>query len=321
MSKWWVASSKIPATVQLSRRLDQLLPTTKTFENAQSLSIRIRGAMLAEAYDRWGGKKNDVMIVSTFQFGSEPPVQRLHFLQDNVKLGWQGDFFNDVILALRDFNVTNNVLKLRIQVYDMDGVDETLIQAIGNVSQSVAVAFPYLGPYAAAVSFGVPALLKLVDNIDQHDRIIDERLTLEISEPEKGHQLLQPGYFVCFKEPVEEGLYLRSDMRVLQPDQKSPFKKLSYTVLEVDRAFHAHRDWEIDQKAAKLIAELNGKGQSGKAALEFLRETLDTYDKYRRLERAYELQAKAKEGALSEAEVQLLQEIKGDEKLAPFLKG
>ncbi|GAH53710.1 unnamed protein product [marine sediment metagenome] len=67
---------------------------------------------------------------------------------------------------------------------------------------------------------------------------------------------------------------------------------------------------------AKLIAELNGKGQSGKAALEFLRETLDTYDKFRRLERARELKAKE---TLSESEQELLQELTSDEALAPFL--
>lgn len=314
--KWWGAPTQIGESVALSGRLDQLFPRTATFENTQPLTIRVRGVMIAEDYDWAPGDKNDIMIVTTTQFGSEPPVQRLHFMQHNVKMGWQGDFFNDLVLAIRDFKIENKILKLRIQVYDMDGVEEGLVQAVRNASGSVAVAFPHLAPYAAAVSFGVPALLNLVDNLNDHDRIIDERLTLELEEPERGHRLLQPGYFVCFKKPVEEGLFLRSDLRVLQTDRRTPFEDCSYAVLEVERLFHAQREWEIDQKAAKLIAELNGKGQSGKAALEFLRGTLDTYDKFRRLERARELQAKK---TLSEDEQKLLQEITSDEALAPFL--
>ena len=316
MVKWWGAPTQIGESVALSPRLDQFFPETSTFENAQPLTIRVRGVMILEDYDWVPGDKNDIMIVTTTRFGSQPPVQRLHFMQHNVEKGWEGGFFNDVVLAIRDINIHNRTLTLRIQVYDMDGVEEGLVQAVSSVSQSVAVAFPHLAPYAAAVSFGVPALLKLVDNLNDHDRILDERLTLEIKEPGRGHRLLQPGYFVCFKGPVEKGLFLSSDLRVLKTDRTNAFQECSYAVLQVERQFHAHREWEIDQKMAKLIAELNGKGQSGKAALEFLRETLDTYDKFRRLERARELKAKE---TLSESEQELLQELTSDEALAPFL--
>ena len=321
MLKWWGAPARVGESVALSRRLDQLFPDTLAFENAQPLTIRVRGVMVREDYEWFPGDKNDLMIVTTTQFGSEPPVQRLHFMQHNVDLGWQGDFFNDVVLAIRDFNTESRQLTLRIQVYDMDGIPKELIQAVNNVSQSVAVAFPQLAPYAAAVSFGVPTLLNLVDNLNNHDKILDERITLEIDQPERGHQLLQPGYFVCFKVPVEDGLFLSSNLHVLQADRKTLFERCSYAIIEVEQDFHAQREWEIDQKVAKLIAELNGKGQSGKAALEFLRETFDAYDKFRKLERARELKNRKlrSDKPLSEPEERLLNELANDKALAPFL--
>ena len=274
-ARWWIAPTKIEESVSLSLRLDRLLPDSSQIQNAEPITIRVRGVMVHEEYDRRPWKdENDLMVVSTSQFGVEPPVQRLHFMKHDVPLGWQGDFFHDVVLAHRDFNTEKRSLTLRIQVYDMDGVEEGLVDGVQSASRSVAVAFPQLGPYAAAVSFGVPALIKLVDNLNDHDQIIDERLTLELADPETGHRLLQPGYFVCFREPVEEGLCLNSNLHVLTSDCTTAFQECSYAVLGVERQFYENRDWEIDQKAAKLIAELNGKGQSGKAALDFLKDTL-----------------------------------------------
>ena len=318
--RWMCAPSRIGESVVLSDRLDQVFKDSSVFENAQPLTVRVRGVMILEKYDWLPWDKNDVAIVTTSQFGNEPPVQRLHFLQQNVEKGWQGDFFNDVVLTIRDFNVEKNMLILRIQVYDMDGIDPGLIEAVSNVSKSVAVTFPHLAPYAASVSFGSSALLTLVENINNHDRIIDERLTLEVVEPEKGHKLLQPGYFICFNKPVGEGLSLNSNLTVLNPDQ-SVFEGASYTVLEVEREYHGQPLMEIDQKAAKLIAELNGKGQSGKAALDFLRDTIDYYNKYKKLERIRELKSKESKEKLNNAEQKLLQELAGDAELAPFVTG
>ena len=128
----------------------------------------------------------------------------------------------------------------------------------------------------------------------------------------------------------EEGLFLSSNLQVLQADRNTPFERCSYVVIEVERDFHAQREWEIDQKVSKLVAELNGKGQSGKAALEFLRETFDAYDKFKKLERAQELKNRKlkadkslseaeKDKIISKDEIDLLKELTGDKALAPFL--
>jgi hypothetical protein len=312
------------------------------------MTIRVRGAMVLEDYELTPRDRNDLMIVTTTQFGAEPPVQRLHFMQDNVEPGWQGDFFDDIVLAINGLKTeTKRRLSLRIQVYDMDRYDAGLVTAVSGAAQSVAVAFPQLAPYAAVAAFAAPALQKLVENIDDHDRILDQRLTLEISEPQTGHNLLQPGYFVCFRLPVDGGRALQLDNKLQVMDENGQdFTECSYAVLDIEAKFLADRQREIDQKIAKLISELGGKGQSGRAAIEFLRETMDLYDRHRRLERARALQERQKQAkeikakladpdltaeerkkleaqlkalVLSDAESALLDEYAADEKLAPFL--
>lgn len=107
------------------------------------------------------------------------------------------------------------------------------------------------------------------------------------------------------------------------PAGSIPFEECSYAVIEVEQVFNAGREWELDQKVNKLISELNGKGQSGRAALDFLRDTMDLYDRYKRLERARALMAQqAKDpNTLTDAEKKLLDELKQDANLAPYLPG
>ena len=127
--------------------------------------------------------------------------------------------------------------------------------------------------------------------------------------------MLQPGYFVCFKQPVPDGLWLNRDLRVVHEDGR-PFEDLSYAVIGLTREYYDYVNWEITQKIAKLVSELNGGGTSGKAALEFLKETMEGYQKYKKLLRARELMSKSDR---TEPEDVLLEELLKDPDLAPFL--
>lgn len=309
---WWASPLDLNDFSNL-QRLDDYFGKNSEFHSAEPLTVRFRGTMVLEDEEGWLKGDNDLMIVTTFQFGKEPPIQRLHYMRDDTPLGWQGSFFHDIVLSVREFSA--KILTLQVQVYDLDGVSEDLISSVRTISTSTAVAFPQIAPYAGALNFTVPALLKLVDNLDNHDRIIDQRIKLEIAGPNQGFRLLQPGYFVCFRKPVSQGLKLSNDLRVLK-DDNSEFKDCSYAVLSITKDFHDEAEWEIDQKTAKLIAELNGKGQSGKTALEFLRETIDGYSNFKKLRRAKELQAKDN---LSKAEQELLDELLNDQELSPYL--
>lgn len=175
-AKWWCAPIDIGDGLEMTHRLDKQFPNMANFANAESLTVRLRGIMVHQSYDRTGwqaGQNNDLMVLTSSQFGNEPPIQRLHFMQDNVPVGWQTDFFNDVVLAIQGVDDRKRQLTLRVQVYDLDRYDAELLGQIKQASQSVAVSFPPLANYAAAVSFGSAALMKLVDMVDNHDRILE----------------------------------------------------------------------------------------------------------------------------------------------------
>lgn len=320
--KWWGAPETITKNeVALSSRLDALFSKDcETIKNTQPLTVRIRGVMICEDLDRdWLKFKNDndLIIVTTSQFDTEPPVQRLHFMKNNVPLGWQDNFFNDTVLAIKAFNEEKRRLTLRIQVYDVDKIETGYVDAVVNSANSVATAFPNLAEYAAAVSFAVPALTKLMENINNHDQILDERLILELSEANRGRKLLQPGYFVCFNTPQKDGLFLEHTLKVCHKKNgtNNEFKDCSYAVVGIERDMKESREWEIDQKTSKLIAQLQGKGESGKASIEFLRETLDGYDKFKQLQRAKELQSKKEK---TTDEIKFLETLAKDEDLKSF---
>jgi len=294
--------------------LDEPFTDESIFDSAQPLTVRFRGAMIEEDRDPGLRADNDLLVVTKFQFGSEPPLDRLHYMGSDDPTGWQGDFFRDTILSVRD--LTKEELTVRVQVYDVDGVDSGLVDAVASVSSHAAVTFPQLTPYAAAAGLGVRPVVELVNNVDDHDVILDSRMKLEIAEPRTRTTLLQPGYFVHFDGEVPDPVTLGRDLRVRTEDG-AEYTDGSYAVLEVRREFVESRDWEIDQKAAKLIAELDGKGQSGKAPLEFLEDTLAVYSDHRRLDRAEELRSKED---LSPDEEALLEELRNDPDLRPFLQ-
>jgi hypothetical protein len=161
---------------------------------------------------------------------------------------------------------------------------------------------------------------KLFDNLDPHDRIIDERIDFEATEAGTGHPLLQQGYYVVLRNPAatDDVRYLKlvgDQLKVLKSD-RSEFKDCSYAIIEVHKKFMLSPEEEIDEKAAKLASELSGKGQSGKAALEFLRDTMKTYGNFRKLERIKELKAKAK---LSPSEEKLLEDLMKDPEIEEFI--
>lgn len=315
---WWGTSETIDDKSSLTPRLDMCFKDATVFANAQPFTLRVRGVMVQSEYDRnylRPLKTNDLMVVTSSQFGAEPPVQRIHFMRDNVRLGWQGDFFNDTILALEAYNDEKRRLTLRLQVYDLDRMNADFVAAIAEMTKSVAIAFPTLANYAAAVSFSAEKLKELVNTLDNHDRIIDERITFQVAKEKTGHNLLQPGYFVCFAKPVEGDFQLDCNLQV-QTESGAAYEG-NYCVLGMERQFNAGREWEIDQKVAKLISELDGRGQSGKAAIEFLRETMDGYDRFKRMERVRVLTER--KARLTKAERDFVEKVKSDPSLKPYL--
>ena len=85
---------------------------------------------------------------------------------------------------------------------------------------------------------------------------------------------------------------------------KGDFNNSNYAIFSIKKEEAQEPQWELSQKIATLLSELNGKGSSGKAAIEFLRETMDGYTKYKKITRHQELSSKYKlfKDAMKEAE-------------------
>lgn len=59
--------------------------------------------------------------------------------------------------------------------------------------------------------------------------------------------------------------------------QGEPFLDASYAVYSIRKVDYQEPFWEIDQKIAKLLSELDGKGNSSRAPIDFLRDTMEGY--------------------------------------------
>lgn len=292
------------------------------FQSGDHISVIFRGAMILENED-WMKHpfkgKNDLFVMTTYQFAQDTPVKKIHMIANGVELGWQGDFFTRTVLAINDFKDIDEALTLHLQIYDIDKwTGYGFLDDLEGIAKSVAVAFPALSVY----SIGAPIIksaANLVESIDKHDKIIDERIVLETETEESGHKLLQKGYYVCFRSPVDTKrvLFLNSDMRVVDAGNKE-FIDCSYAVIEISKDFKKSPEFEIDQSAAKLASELTRKEHGDKAPIEFLRETLSKYTKFKDLERAKELREKPKT-ELNSSEKKLLEKLENREDLKPYL--
>lgn len=306
---WWGTRRYIDPQSPLTPRLDQPFEGgVSIFEASQKLTVSLRGVMFNPPSRDLSDGKNDVVIVSQNQFGGKAPLTRLHFMKDDTPLGWQGSFFDGTILAVPDLRPEWRSLTIRLQAYDVDRISPELFALVGGAAVvGTAIAFPQLAPFLGAGSTVLPSLGKLISQLDEHDEIIDQRLSLEISESNHGDALLQPGYFVCFGQPQIDTarLYLNHQLRVL--DEYGEFKACSYAVLEIESKFTIDREQELTEHAARLIAELDGKDTS-QSTIDTFRDVMGSADNYDRLKRGHELIKKGMEN-LTDAERDFVNEL------------
>lgn len=319
---WWGTSEKIQDFEEL-RPLVEKFPKSKLIKKASPMTIYLNGVMIRERYDqRFFHSKdtNDLFVSTTYQVGTEPTINVVHYIKENAELGWHGDFFSNIVIAEEDF--TSDHVTLRLQVYDLDRYDKykSIIESAFSEFK-IGVVFPVLLPYMAFASSISKPLMELIDVMDTHDKIIDERVRFAVAEPNTGQKVLQTGHFVCFKEEIDaesENLRLDKTLRVVD-DKGKEFEGYSYAVYTITDEVYSDYKWIVDQKVAKLLSELNGKGNSGEAAIHFLRKTIEAYTKYRKIERYTELKLKQE---LTEEEKKLLnrleKELKEDELLKKF---
>ncbi len=306
-------------------------PASKQIRKAGSFSVDMRGAYINKSYDvendRFrihGGKQaantNDLLIASNFQTGTSPTVQMVHFLKEKQPIGeFVGNFFKTMVCSFTDFQ--DNHLTLECHVYDIDSYEDVkdMVSSISSMAGNFAGTFPVIAPYLAAGNTIARAIAELRNSLDKHDAIIDSNLRLTITdEQNSGYQILQTGHWVCFSISQEVGkLALDPYLRIINKDTGKHFTDCSYAIYTIRDEPAQEPTWEIDQKVAKLLSELEGKGNSGKAAVDFLRDTIEGYNKFKKLKRFQELQSKSNRTTEEEAVFNLL---KNDPSIADFTR-
>lgn len=323
-SQWWFANEKMLDNHSALRSTASAGSKDYAFKDAQKLTIAVEEVFVLEKKD--AVSDNDLIICTKHQRGDRPEVDKVHFFQQNVKApSYEGAFFHPVVFATRDFREEDTLITIELKVYDQDGLSKKesgeIEAGIGSAATASAIAFPAFAPYAGLAAGVGSALVELVNKLDAHDRILKGRIQLNVNKPsEEGYDLLQPGFLVCFEMDVNAAsLVLGNDRRVyrLEGTKAIPYVDMSYAVLRVRRDFLPTPDYAIDEKMATLLTQLDfGKGKPGTASLNFLRETLESYTNFTRLQRYTELAAKP---APTDDEKALLAELKGDPKIQPYL--
>jgi len=154
--------------------------------------------------------------------------------------------------------------------------------------------------------------------LDDHEPIIDSNLRLDVADDSTGYQVLQTDHWICFDEPQEADLILRPNMDIYHKEpQGGPFIDGSYAVYSIRKVHYQEPNWEIDQKVAKLLSELDGKGNSSRAPVDFLRDTMEGYTSFRKIQRYYELQGKG--NRRTPEEEQLFNKLAQDTTIKPYL--
>jgi len=321
--KWWFAPEKIEDSVSLLSNATKYIDGSKKIITASDVTVFLKKVYVNKGYDSnvkfWEGKDtNDLLITTSFQVGTHPTVQRVHKYTPNRKIGFAEDFFKSIVCSFQDF--TSNHINIRSQIFDVDSYKDFE----SNVSDFTKLIgdsgiFSTVSPYLSLGSTVANSFLDLLDRLDSHDAIIDENLKLEIAEESTGSKILQTGHWVCFSEPQTAGLKLNYDLKVLD-DDGADFDGCSYVVYTVRNVFDEEPEWEVTQKLATLLSELNGKGESGKPAISFLRDTMNGYSNFKKLKRIQALEDKKSQSTITDEESKRLDTLRNDPSLKPFLQ-
>jgi hypothetical protein len=275
-----------------------------------------RRKMARDAALRGETAMNDLLLMSSFQVGTEPSVRILHgyFEAEPIKQSVRS-FSSSLTCSFSDFNYDD--LTLGSHIYDVDSYDaaKQMAEFVTNNATNIGGVFPVVAPYLNFAGTISLSLVNLIDKADQHDKIIDDHLTLYTEDDSGTLDLLQTGHWVFFNEEQEDGLKVDLNLNVLNADG-SPFDGCSYVVYSIMKREVSVPEFEIPQRIAQIMSELQGKGDLREAASDFLKKTVDGYNKYKKLERYYELKHKTPR---SPEEDKALKRLEGDASISSLL--
>ncbi|MDD4580261.1 MAG: hypothetical protein PHF80_06265, partial [Methanothrix sp.] len=130
------------------------------FYEGDNITVTLRGVWIKDSEDPTIRKDlsefhpfsrdttNDLFIVSDYQFGTDPKVEKIHFMQNSMPLGYVSDFMNRRILAVKDFKDLDECLTLTLKIYDIDKTDTKFVDMVHELSNNAIAAVPVLYQYS-----------------------------------------------------------------------------------------------------------------------------------------------------------------------------
>lgn len=284
---------------------------------AQPFTIELRTVMVGPDLDSWPRGDNDVLISTTSKLGIEPKVDRVHFYREEIAAQITlGPFFGRTIYLCDDYDGKSTFwMELKVLEVDQDlGDREELVNAFGQMVDTVGAIFPVALPYTAAAGILSKASHNLIKVFEENKAVIECPMTFY--GPGRVGTPLQVGTYVAFSDEVDG-----TDFE-LEPDFKLNWKAgtqwtgdLSYAVFTIERFQDFPAEYIISQRVAKLLTQLDrGNPKVIKSSFEFATETLRGYSVYKDLYRLKKLDKKSNRTPEEAARLEQLRE-----KLAEYL--
>lgn len=278
--------------------------------------------LLATAYDKFKNKiekkekdndndllkgTNDFLITSSHKADFTPIVERVHYMKHNDKQKKFNMFYNDCILSKSNYK--NNSLKLTVQVADLDFVPTDDFDNLEEVINNSGLAFPQLSNFTPIAKQVVDTFMKLIEITRKHNVIMDGSLNLKVNDYGTYDDILQEGIYISVEDNVGEYDEITVNKNLFLERDGEEFKELNYFVIEIKKGSIDDEQYLIDQKVAKLVSELNGKGNGTKAPIFFLRETLTGYNNFNKIS---DYQSLSSLKSLSENQQRRLEKLRED---------
>lgn len=262
---------------------------------AEAITVSLLTLRIAEDYDGFFRKKNDLLVTSQSAFGRRPRLQNVHLYREDVpETLVVGDFYANTVIVNDDYDGREQ-LWLGFGVHEIDRLeddDRTAAAAgFGQLASTAGAVFPVLVPFAFAADKVVSSVAKLVSRLSKNRKVLTAEILLETEPtagpPLIGRRMLQAGTYVCVNEahdPAE--LLFDGSLRT----QAGTDPELSFLAFDIRRGNLPAPDYTLTQRIATLVTQLEAGNQSSpKVAIDFLRETMGEYDAFRKLRRYREL--------------------------------
>lgn len=298
----------------------ELYETSRRIRAAQSFSVALTNAVVAQDLDGFLRGKNDIMLLTKSSLGQQPQVERIHYYEEEVEKGKPiKNLLGNSVFVADDYNGKDRLwLEMNVLEIDTDtGERKGAIQAFGSLAATAGAVFPAIVPYAFAASAVLQVVEKLLSALDKDENVVKVPLSLHADEPQPGRAPLQVGSYIAFAQPVDPEKYrLDKNGNVYERKDNRP-ANISYCVFTVLPEKELAPEHVLNQKVATLLTQIrSGNRNSALGTLAFLQDTLTQYANFKKLARYRDLLKKTDPAPEEKA---LMEEIASLEILQPFL--